>query len=80
MQHVDLLLPRLQMNLHNLLISLTQPATGNEDEVKASQNSNASFVDDHEALDAFMRDLQSITVTECFSHTCIHHARSCIHT
>ena len=38
------------------------PAIGNEDEVKASQGSKASLVD--EALDAFVRDLQSITVTE----------------
>ena len=38
------------------------PATGNDNEVKASQDSKASLVD--EALDAFVRDLQSITVTE----------------
>ena len=40
----------------------SHPATGNEDEVKASQGSKASLVD--EALDAFVRDLQSIAVTE----------------
>ena len=37
------------------------PVTGNEDEVKASQGSKASL---DEALDAFVRDLQSIAVTE----------------
>ena len=37
-------------------------ATGNEDEVKASQGSKASLFDD--ALDAFVRDLQSIAGTE----------------
>ena len=37
----------------------SHPATGNEDEVKVSQGSKASLVD--EALEAFVRDLQSIT-------------------
>ena len=37
-------------------------ATGNEDEVKVSQGSKASLVD--EALDAFVRDLQSVAGTE----------------
>ena len=36
-------------------------ATGNEDEVKLSEDSKISLID--EALDAFVKDLQSITVT-----------------
>ena len=45
-QQVDLLLLPLQMDLQILLISLTDPATGNEDEMKTTQDSKASLVDE----------------------------------